>query len=58
MKVGKVFSVLVMAGNCALGVASAKDRASASNEYLALGDSVAFGYIDRRDTGTTIPQTS
>ncbi len=47
MKVGKVFSVLVMVGICALGFASAKDRPSTSNEYLALGDSVAFGYIDQ-----------
>ncbi|MGC2109976.1 MAG: SGNH/GDSL hydrolase family protein, partial [Candidatus Korobacteraceae bacterium] len=47
MKAGRIFGVLVMIGVCALASASAKDRGSSSNEYLALGDSVAFGYIDQ-----------
>lgn len=47
MKVSRIISVFVMVALFALGSASAKDRGASSNDYLALGDSVAFGYIDQ-----------
>ena len=47
MKVRRIFSVFVMIALFALGSASAKDPGASSNDYLALGDSVAFGYIEQ-----------
>jgi lysophospholipase L1-like esterase len=47
MKVRRIFSVFLMIALFALGSASAKGPGSSSNDYLALGDSVAFGYIDQ-----------
>ena len=47
MKVRVIFGVFLMVAVFALGFASAKDSAGGSNDYLALGDSVAFGYIDQ-----------
>jgi lysophospholipase L1-like esterase len=46
MKVRLIFSVCVMVALVALGSASAKNPDGSSNGYLALGDSIAFGYID------------
>ncbi len=39
--------VLVTIAFFALGSASARDRSGSSNDYLALGDSVPFGYINQ-----------
>ena len=47
MKVRLIFSVCMMIALLALGSASAKNPAGSSNDYLALGDSVPFGYIDQ-----------
>ena len=47
MKVRRIFGVFLMIALFALGSASAKDRGGSSNNYLALGDSVSFGYIDQ-----------
>lgn len=47
MKVRRSFSVVLMIALFALGSASAKGPGGSSNDYLALGDSVAFGYIDQ-----------
>ncbi len=47
MKVRLIFSVCMMIALFALGSASAKDPGDSSNDYLALGDSVAFGFIDQ-----------
>jgi lysophospholipase L1-like esterase len=47
MKVRLILSVFLMIAVCALGSASAKDSAGSSNDYLALGDSVTFSYIDQ-----------
>src|SRR5271165_3634396 len=47
MKLRLIFSAFVMVALFALGSASAKDAATSSNNYLALGDSVAFAYIDQ-----------
>ncbi len=46
MKVRLIFSVCTMIALFALGSASAKNPAGSSNDYLALGDSVPFGYIE------------
>jgi lysophospholipase L1-like esterase len=46
MEVRKIFGVFLVIALFALGSASAKDPNGGSNDYLALGDSVAFGYID------------
>ena len=47
MKAPRTFSVVVMIAFFALASASAKDSRGSSNDYLALGDSVAFGFIDQ-----------
>jgi len=47
MKVRLIFSVCVMIVLVALGSASAKNPPGSSNDYLALGDSVPFGYIQQ-----------
>jgi lysophospholipase L1-like esterase len=47
MTVRRCLSVFVMIATIAIGSAAAKDGAGASNNYLALGDSIAFGYIDQ-----------
>jgi lysophospholipase L1-like esterase len=47
MKVRLILGVCMMIAVLALGSASAKDPRGSSNPYLALGDSVAFGYIDQ-----------
>jgi lysophospholipase L1-like esterase len=47
MKVHRIFSIFLMIALFALGSASAKGPGGSSNDYLALGDSVAFGYIDQ-----------
>jgi len=47
MKLRGIFCVAVMIALFALGSAWAKGRADDSNDYLALGDSVAFGYINQ-----------
>ncbi len=47
MKVRLILSVCVMLVLVALGSASATNPAGGSNVYLALGDSVPFGYIDQ-----------
>src|SRR5208337_1357321 len=46
MKIRLIFSVFLVLFVFALGSASARNRVGDSNDYLALGDSVAFGYID------------
>ena len=58
MKVGKVFSVLVMAGICALGFASAKDRPAPPMNTSRWVTAWLSGRSTRQDTSTTIPQTS
>jgi lysophospholipase L1-like esterase len=47
MKLRRGLSVLVLVTIAvfAFGSASAKDRSGSSNDYLALGDSITFGYI-------------
>ncbi len=48
MKVRQIFCVfLLVIAVLAPGFASAKDSKGSSNDYLALGDSVTFGYIDQ-----------
>lgn len=47
MKAPRMFSVFVMIALFALGSASAKDSSGSSNDYLALGDSVTFAYIEQ-----------
>ncbi len=47
MKVHRSFSIFLLIALFALGSASAKDPGGSSNDYLALGDSVAFGFIDQ-----------
>ena len=47
MKVRMIFGVFLVIAVVALGFASAKDSDGSSNDYLALGDSVAFGFIDQ-----------
>lgn len=47
MALRRIFSVFVMLALFALGSASAKDPAGSSTDYLALGDSIAFGYINQ-----------
>jgi lysophospholipase L1-like esterase len=47
MKVRLIFSVCVMIALVALGSAWAKNPAGSFNGYLALGDSVAFGFIEQ-----------
>jgi lysophospholipase L1-like esterase len=45
MKLRALLGVLLMTTTIALGSAAAKDPANSSNNYLALGDSVTFGYM-------------
>jgi len=47
MKVRRLLGVFVIIAFFALGSASAKDRAGSSTAYLALGDSIPFGYINQ-----------
>jgi lysophospholipase L1-like esterase len=47
MKVSTIFSVGIMIALVALGSALAQNPASSSNRYLALGDSVGFGFIEQ-----------
>ena len=47
MKLRLVFSVCVMIALLALASASAKNPAGSSNDYLALGDSVVFAFIEQ-----------
>jgi lysophospholipase L1-like esterase len=47
MKVPGIISVLLLLALFAPGSAWAKDTGSGSNDYLALGDSVAFAFIDQ-----------
>ena len=47
MKIRLLFGVVLMIAVCALGSASASDARGSSNPYLALGDSVPFGYIEQ-----------
>ena len=47
MKVRLIFGVCVMIALFALGSASAKNPADSSNDYLALGDSLVFAFIDQ-----------
>jgi hypothetical protein len=47
MKVRPIFSLLLVIAGFALGSASARDSGSSSTNYLALGDSVTFAYIDQ-----------
>ncbi len=47
MRVRMLLSVCVMLALFAPGSASAKDPSGSSNDYLALGDSAAFAYIDQ-----------
>lgn len=47
MKLHRVSSVALMIAVFAVGSASATQRADSSNDYLALGDSIAFGYINQ-----------
>jgi hypothetical protein len=45
MKLRTMLGLLLMTTAVALGSAVAKDPANSSNNYLALGDSVPFGYF-------------
>ncbi len=45
MALRRSFGVLVMIALFALGSASARDGSGSSNDYLALGDSIPFGYL-------------
>jgi len=47
MTIGRLASLFLVMAALTLGSASAKNRSGSSGEYLALGDSVAFGYIDQ-----------
>jgi lysophospholipase L1-like esterase len=49
MMLRRGFSILVLVtiALLAFGSASARDRSGSSNDYLALGDSIAFGYINQ-----------
>ncbi len=47
MRVRSIFSFFLLIALFALGSASAKDPAGSSTDYLALGDSVPFGFIDQ-----------
>ncbi|HZP24601.1 MAG TPA: SGNH/GDSL hydrolase family protein [Terriglobales bacterium] len=47
MKSIKIIGVFVITVLIAVGSATAKDRASGSGNFLALGDSVPFGFIDQ-----------
>ena len=47
MKVRRIFGVFLVIAVLASGFASATDSNGSSNDYLALGDSVAFGFIDQ-----------
>ncbi len=46
MKSRRIFGVLLIVAFSTLGFAAAKDGANNSNGYLALGDSVPFGYFE------------
>lgn len=46
MKLRTILGLLVMTTAIALGSAAAKDPANSANNYLALGDSVPFGYFE------------
>lgn len=47
MTARRSFMLLVMIALFALGSASARDRSGSSNDYLGLGDSLPFGYINQ-----------
>ncbi len=47
MRVRSISSFFLLIVLFALGSASAKDLAASSNDYVALGDSVPFGFIDQ-----------
>ncbi len=47
MKLRLIFSTCIMIALVALGSASARNPGGSSNDYLALGDSIAFGFIDQ-----------
>ena len=47
MKVRLIFGAVLVIAVCALGSAAANDSRGNSNPYLALGDSVAFAFIDQ-----------
>ena len=47
MKVRLIFSLLLVIAGFALGSASARDSGGGSTNYLALGDSVTFAYIEQ-----------
>jgi len=47
MKVRSILGVFLVIAGFALGSASAKNSRSNSNDYLALGDSVTFAYIEQ-----------
>jgi len=56
MKSIRSFGVLVITALIAIGSATAKDHASGSGDYLALGDSVPFGFIDQAGFEYLYPQ--
>src|ERR1019366_4137822 len=47
MKVRLIFSLLLVIAGFAVGSASARDSSGSSTNYLALGDSVTFAYIEQ-----------
>ena len=47
MKFSKIVSVVAFIVLCLLGSAAAADHTASAPNYLALGDSVAFGFIDQ-----------